>query len=121
MSEHALTVLDFHRALEQVAGRAASDSGRAAVLSLRPRTDREWVERELTRVWETVAFLGTVSQWSLPEIPDCLPFFERLGSLDKMIGRPEDVASAVLYAVSQPPNVNIADIVVRPAKQMPLP
>lgn len=53
------------------------------------------------------------------KLPD--EVFERLGSLDKMIGRPEDVASAVIYAVSQPPNVNIADIVVRPAKQMPLP
>ena len=48
MNEHALTVLEFHRALEQVAGRATSEAGRAAVLSLRPHSDREWVERELT-------------------------------------------------------------------------
>ena len=78
MSEHALAVLDFHRALEQVAEHAASEAGRAAVLSMRPRTDREWVECELTRVSETVAFLRERSTWSSPEIPDCLPFFERL-------------------------------------------
>jgi len=78
MSEHALTVLEFHRVLEQVAGHATSEAGRAAVLSLRPHTDREWVERELTRVSETEAFLTARSTWAPPEIPDCLPIFERL-------------------------------------------
>ena len=78
MSEHALTVLEFHRALEQVAGDATSEAGRAAVLSLRPHTDREWVERELTRVSETAAFLEARSTWAPPEIPDCLPIFRRL-------------------------------------------
>ncbi len=78
MSDHALTVLDFHRALEQVAGRATSEAGRAAVLSMRPSTDRVWVDRELTRVSETEAFLKAHSAWSSPEIPDCLTLFERL-------------------------------------------
>ena len=78
MSEHALVVLDFHRALEQVAGHATSEAGRKAVLSLRPQTDPEWVERELTRVSETEAFLKAQPTWSSPEIPDCLPLFERL-------------------------------------------
>ena len=31
---------------------------------------------------------------------------------------PEDVADAVLYAVTLPIHVNVADIVVRPAKQL---
>ena len=78
MSEHALAVLDFHRALEQVAGHATSEAGRASVLSMRPRKDREWVERELTRVSETMAFLEARAPWSPPEIPDCLPLLERL-------------------------------------------
>ena len=78
MSGHALTVLDFHGALEQVAGHATFEAGRAAVLSLRPQADREWVERELTRVSETEAFLKACSTWLSPEIPDCLPLFERL-------------------------------------------
>ena len=78
MSEHALSVLEFHRALEQVAGHATSEAGRAAVLSLRPHTDRKWVERELTRVSETEAFLKARSTWVPPEIPDCLPIFECL-------------------------------------------
>lgn len=46
--------------------------------------------------------------------------FENLGALGRMLGSPEDVARAVLYAVTQPPNVNIADIVVRPPKALPL-
>ena len=40
--------------------------------------------------------------------------------MKQLLGSPEDVASAVLYAVTQPINVNIADIVVRPPKQLDL-
>ncbi len=40
--------------------------------------------------------------------------------MKQLLGSPEDVASAVLYAVTQPIDVNIADIVVRPAKQLNL-
>ena len=79
MSGHALTVLDFHGALEQVAEHATSEAGRAAVLSLRPHTDREWVERELTRVSETEAFLkAQLELGPLPRSLICLPLFERL-------------------------------------------
>ena len=47
--------------------------------------------------------------------------FEKVTSkLRQMIGSPDDVASAVLYAVTQPVTVNVADIVVRPPKQLAL-
>jgi NADP-dependent 3-hydroxy acid dehydrogenase YdfG len=47
--------------------------------------------------------------------------FETLaGTLKQMLGDPEDVAKAVLYAVTQPAHVNVADIVVRPPKQIAL-
>ena len=36
----------------------------------------------------------------------------------KILGRPEDIANAVLYAVSQPIDVNVSEMVVRPPKQM---
>jgi NADP-dependent 3-hydroxy acid dehydrogenase YdfG len=38
----------------------------------------------------------------------------------QLLGSPDDVARAVLYAVTQPIDVNVADIVVRPPKQMNL-
>jgi NADP-dependent 3-hydroxy acid dehydrogenase YdfG len=40
--------------------------------------------------------------------------------LRKTFGRPEDVADAVLYAVTQPIGVNVFEIVVRPPKQLQL-
>jgi len=47
-------------------------------------------------------------------------FGELSVKLRQLLGEPEDVAKAVLYAVTQPIHVNIADIVVRPPKQLNL-
>jgi NADP-dependent 3-hydroxy acid dehydrogenase YdfG len=53
------------------------------------------------------------------KLPD--EVFEQLQSrLRQMLGAPEDVADAVLYAVTQPIHVHLAEIVVRPPKQLPL-
>ena len=47
--------------------------------------------------------------------------FEALSQkLKQLLGDPDDVASAVLYAVTQPIHVNLADVVVRPPKQLNL-
>ncbi len=43
------------------------------------------------------------------------------GNMKQLLGRPNDVARAVLFAVIQPIDVNIADIVVRPPKSMTVP
>jgi NADP-dependent 3-hydroxy acid dehydrogenase YdfG len=42
-------------------------------------------------------------------------------NMKQLLGHPNDVARAVLYAVTQPIEVNIADIVVRPPKSMSVP
>ena len=47
-------------------------------------------------------------------------FSKLTAQLQQLLGDPADVANAVLYAVTQPIHVNLADIVVRPAKQMDL-
>lgn len=41
-------------------------------------------------------------------------------AMRQTLGSPDDVASAVLYAVSQPIEVNIAEMVVRPPRQLAL-
>jgi len=47
--------------------------------------------------------------------------FEKLqGALKQMLGSANDVAEAVLFSVTQPIHVNIADIVVRPPKHLNL-
>jgi NADP-dependent 3-hydroxy acid dehydrogenase YdfG len=45
--------------------------------------------------------------------------FEKMpAAMRQTLGSPDDVANAVLYAVSQPIDVNVAEIVVRPPKQL---
>ncbi len=47
------------------------------------------------------------------KLPD--EVFEKLGPIMRQrLGTPEDVADAILYAVTQPIHVNVADIVIRP-------
>jgi NADP-dependent 3-hydroxy acid dehydrogenase YdfG len=47
--------------------------------------------------------------------------FERFpAALRQTLGNPEDVANAVLFAVTQPIEVNVAEIVVRPPRQLAL-
>ena len=51
------------------------------------------------------------------KLPD--EVFDKLQALlQQTVGSPEDVASAVLYAVSQPIHVNVAELVVRPPKRL---
>ncbi len=79
MSEHALSVLDFHKALKLVAGYATSEAGRDVVLELRPRSDRSWLELELGRVAATGVLSTSLSPWAPPTIPDCGKALGRLG------------------------------------------
>jgi NADP-dependent 3-hydroxy acid dehydrogenase YdfG len=50
-------------------------------------------------------------------LPDAV--FEKMPPMMRQtLGVPEDIANAVLYAVSQPIDVNVAEIIVRPPKQL---
>jgi NADP-dependent 3-hydroxy acid dehydrogenase YdfG len=52
-------------------------------------------------------------------LPDAV--FQQLSQrMQQTLLAPEDVAEAVLFAVTQPIHVNVLDLVVRPAKQLPL-
>ncbi|GMR13840.1 MAG: Smr/MutS family protein [Gemmatimonadota bacterium] len=78
LSDHALSVLEFHRALEGVAGRATSPEGRRAVLALRPGYEPEAVRAELTRVSEMGVLLDRLAPWAAPAISECTPVLDRL-------------------------------------------
>ena len=43
------------------------------------------------------------------------PFFDSKPSIEAL--KPEDIANAVMYAVSQPPHVDVNEILVRPTAQ----
>lgn len=70
MNEHALAAIEFPRTLDVVARHATSPLGAQAVRALRPRRDREGVERELTRVDQMVGWLLERESWGPPLIPD---------------------------------------------------
>ena len=51
------------------------------------------------------------------KLPD--EVFEKLQAvLRQTVGAPEDIADAVLYAVTQPIHLNVAEVVVRPPKRL---
>jgi DNA mismatch repair protein MutS2 len=78
MNPHALKVLEFHRVLDQVAGRALSPLGRKRVLELVPGASPVSVQAELQRVEEMALFLDEHRDWVAPEIPDARTALKRL-------------------------------------------
>jgi DNA mismatch repair protein MutS2 len=78
VNSHALLVLEFPRLLEVVADRASSTQGAAAVRRLLPRTDREWLAAELSRVQAMRALLSSEGGWQQDPIPDATQALARL-------------------------------------------
>ena len=78
MNAHALTVLEFTRALGVVAARAPSALGSAHVLALRPTTDRTWLEREQSRVTAMRALISFDVAWAPMVVPDAGAALARL-------------------------------------------
>jgi NADP-dependent 3-hydroxy acid dehydrogenase YdfG len=66
------------------------------------------------------ALAGTRIDLAPGEPPPADTLERHQAGMSQVLGRPEDVARAVLYAVTQPIDVNVSDIVVRPAKQLTL-
>ncbi|MEN8373880.1 MAG: Smr/MutS family protein [Gemmatimonadota bacterium] len=67
---HALQVLGFGDALELVAAHAASELGRAAVLSLSPLTDPDAVGEQIGRVSAMLSLHDRDAGWRAPDVPD---------------------------------------------------
>ncbi len=70
MIGHALEILEYRRALDWVAGFAATAPGRRAVASLRPKADRVNVSTGLRDVQEVRDFLDDAGDWVFPELRD---------------------------------------------------
>jgi DNA mismatch repair protein MutS2 len=78
MNAHALGILEYHRLLAFVAGRASSSPGAAAVRALSPRTDRQWIEAEHARVTAVRALVQSDAGWNAEAIPDLAEPLRRL-------------------------------------------
>jgi len=78
MNTHALAVLEFGRVLAAVAGRATSADGAERVRALAPRSDRELIEREQTRVYAMRALVAATPPWDPPPIPAARSVLARL-------------------------------------------
>lgn len=79
MNAHALSVLEFGRALDAVAARAGSPMARDRILALMPGTDRERIRARLARVSEARMVLEARPDWAPPPIPDARDALETLG------------------------------------------
>jgi len=78
LSGHALSVVEFERVLEWIAGRAFSEPGKAALRALQPSHDPAWIRRELGRVEETRRLLERTENWAPPPLPEVAGPLKRL-------------------------------------------
>ena len=78
MNPHALSVLEYPRVLDIVAGHASSVLGAARVRSLSPTTDRGWLESEHARVAAVRSLLSAEDPWHPSPLVDVVPSLRRL-------------------------------------------
>ena len=78
MNSHALSVIEFPRTLSLIAERAVSPLGAERVRELTPITDREAIERELSRVAAVRSLLSAEEPWVLHNVPDARAALTRL-------------------------------------------
>jgi dsDNA-specific endonuclease/ATPase MutS2 len=78
MNQHALGVLEFDAALSLVAGHASSALGAERIRELKPRSDRQWIEREHARVSAMKAMVEGDASWHPQQLVDIRPGLARL-------------------------------------------
>ena len=69
MNRHALAVLEYPRVLDEVASRATSALGAERIRQLLPSTDRNWIEREHSRI----AAVRALREGDEPARPQAVP------------------------------------------------
>lgn len=78
MNAHALSVLEYFRVLDVVAGRASSSQGASRVRALVPSSNIDAIDTELGRVAAVRAIVASETGWNPPPIPAAQPALERL-------------------------------------------
>lgn len=78
MNSHALSVLEFDRVRDLVAGCAATAAGANAVRALAPTADLAWLELEHSRVAAMRSLVDSERGWRGEPIPDAAAILSRL-------------------------------------------
>jgi DNA mismatch repair protein MutS2 len=109
MNAHALSILELPRVLDVVAGYATSDLGSARVRALIPTTDRDWLDREHSRVAATRAVAQGDEPWHPDPIPDLSGALTRLRVTGSTWSGFELIAAATLLHSSRRTQASLRD------------
>ena len=101
VNAHALSVLEFQRTLDVVAGHASSAAGAAHVRELRPSDDVVTIEREHARVTAMRALVTGDAPWSPETVPDAASALARLHVAGTALPGPELLGALVLLRSSR--------------------
>ena len=101
MNAHALSVIELPRVLSLVADRASSALGAQRVRGLEPRRDRQWIEREASRVWAMRSLIEGEDGWRPEPIPDLATALARLRVVGAPWTGPELLGALVLLRSSR--------------------
>jgi DNA mismatch repair protein MutS2 len=101
VNSHALSILEFPRVLDVVAGFATSGLGAEHVRALAPRTDATFLEREHARVAAMRAAASGEDQWRPHPIPDLQAPLKRLRVEGAAWTGPDLIAGATLLRSSR--------------------
>jgi DNA mismatch repair protein MutS2 len=101
MNSHALGVLEFPRTLGLIAERATSALGAERVRELRPVTDRDTIERELTRVAAVRSLISAEDPWHFNGVPDARSALTRLRVEGASLAAADLLAAGALLRASR--------------------
>jgi DNA mismatch repair protein MutS2 len=109
VNSHALSVLEFPRVLDVVAGFATSDLGAARIRALVPSTDRAWLEHEHAVVAAMRAVVRDENPWHPGPIPDLGGPIDRLRVQGTMWTGLELIAGQTLLRSSRETQTRLRD------------
>ena len=109
MNSHALSVLEFPRVLDVVAGFATSDLGAARMRAVLPTTDRTWLDHEHAVVAAMRAVVRDENPWHPGPIPDLAGPINRLRVQGSMWTGAELIAGQTLLRSSRETQTRLRD------------